>query len=524
LEESEDLNDNAKELRGQILKQRLEAKRLQRGVEFPKAGEQQHLLIVRLDLAPEEKNNLSDQVKTGLKRLCTLFDRLDSGEKTIDRLDKSGIIQRVRISEPTTFNFSSTIGFGIGFFDRLNITDRRPRKLNGMPDHKGLGDVTPYSLPQTDLIIQLGSNSDFINRWVFQNILEPYTGKEKPQSEKEQFPQDIVTAIRGWATISDVHSGFQRIDGRNLMGFNDGISNPNPGSEKEGFDQFVWTDEQDEGPILKDSTYMVFQKISHDLDQWQELAVDEQEEWIGRDKVTGLLLGTVENTPEFRDKILEGDACARKKLSELIRKQSDPTIRYYDEQHFRDNVAAWSHVRKANPREESFDDQGQRIPRKIIFRRGYPFIQTGLNNKTISGLLFVSFQKDIEATFEVIKRDFLGSKRFPTPKHRIFVVHEINKRNSQGRFSRKELEAIISNPSQRTLLGLDDTDVLEDKRKVTADPNAQNTGREGLAGPSELGVNPTGEFLAIVPFGGGYYFVPPIPTQSIADIGQQFFE
>ena len=66
--------------------------------------------------------------------------------------------------------------------------------------------------------------------------------------------------------------------------------------------------------------------------------------------------------------------------------------------------------------------------------------------------------------------------------------------------------------------------MLEDKRKVTADPNAQNTGREGLAGPSELGVNPTGEFLAIVPFGGGYYFVPPIPNQSIADIGQHFFE
>jgi hypothetical protein len=38
-----------------------------------------------------------------------------------------------------------------------------------------------------------------------------------------------------------------------------------------------------------------------------------------------------------------------------------------------------------------------------------------------------------------------------------------------------------------------------------------------------LGVVPTGEFLAIVPFGGGYYFVPPIPNKSIKDIGQQFF-
>jgi hypothetical protein len=30
--------------------------------------------------------------------------------------------------------------------------------------------------------------------------------------------------------------------------------------------------------------------------------------------------------------------------------------------------------------------------------------------------------------------------------------------------------------------------------------------------------------MAIVPFGGGYYFVPPIPKQKISDIGQQFFE
>jgi Dyp-type peroxidase family len=523
LKEDYILRDKAKSLRRKVLEQRLADKRFQRGVEFPKAGVQKHLLIVRLDLAPQEENNLLNPVKAGLKRLCTLFDRLDSGEKAIDQLDENGIIHSVKISDPKTFNFSSTIGFGIGFFDKLDIREKRPSRLKGMPDHSGLGDVTPYSLSQTDLVIQLGSNSDFVNRWVFQNVFEPVLEDDRNQARKEQSPQDIVTAVRGWATVTDVHSGFQRIDGRNLMGFNDGISNPNPGSGKEGFDQFVWTVEQDEGPVLKDSTYMVFQKISHDLDQWQELDVGEQEEWVGRDKVTGLLLGTAENTDEFKDKILKNDVNARKKLADLIEKQSDPTIRFYDKQNFRDSVAAWSHVRKANPREEGFDDRGRRLPRKIIFRRGYPFIQTGLNNKTISGLLFVSFQKDIEGTFEYIKKNFFGSKIFPTPKYRKFTRHEINKRKSQGRYSSEELKAILSDPTQKILLGLGDIDILNDKRHESADPDAQNTGREGLAGPSELGVNPTGEFIAIVPFGGGYYFIPPIPNRRIADIGQQFF-
>ena len=42
-----------------------------------------------------------------------------------------------------------------------------------MPDHEQIGDVTPYSLAQTDLIIQLCSTKDFVNRWVPENTLQP---------------------------------------------------------------------------------------------------------------------------------------------------------------------------------------------------------------------------------------------------------------------------------------------------------------------------------------------------------------
>ena len=82
---------------------------------------------------------------------------------------------------------------------------------------------------------------------------------------------------------------------------------------------------------------------------------------------------------------------------------------------------------------------------------------------------------------------------------------------------------MVRDLSKKQLLGLDDEYVLKDKLEEIKDRNTQNTGKEGLAGPSELGVIPTGQFLTIIPFGGGYYFVPPIPSRSIADIGQQFF-
>ena len=113
---------------------------------------------------------------------------------------------------------------------------------------------------------------------------------------EEECVPDIVSAIEEWATIIDIHAGFQRIDGRNLMGFNDGVSNPRPGKDDKGklFDEKVFTTKDDENnKDLDYCKYMVFQKIHHDLEQWRELSLDEQQEWVGRSKGTGLLLGTL---------------------------------------------------------------------------------------------------------------------------------------------------------------------------------------------------------------------------------------
>jgi Dyp-type peroxidase family len=518
-------------------------KRKQPGVEYPKPGQQQHILIIRLVLTSpsllssssqslaQAKDAARNSVQRGLKRLCGLFERIDTQIIRIDRLGRDGKLERPSLNE---FNFSATIGFGIGFFDKLSVSDnKRPRKIKAMPDNTGLGDVTPYSLAQTDLIIQLGSTSDFVNRWVFENKIESKEeadgdnsrsnlDKDKGNSQTEYTP-DIITAIEGWATVSDIHAGFQRIDGRNLMGFNDGVSNPNPGSGDK-FDEIVWTTEKDESPSLKDGTYMVFQKIEHDLDQWRGLSLQEQEEWVGRSKQTGLLLGSPENEDtKFLEALKRGDQNAIDRLRKVIDEQSDPDNMLYSSEKFKNNVPAWSHVRKANPRQEIMPN-GKRIERRIIFRRGYPFVETGLNNRVVSGLLFVSFQRDIENGFEYIKKNWLNNKEFPSPKERQFTKHELNERYSEGRYSSRELEQIQFDTSKKHLLGLDDSDVLSEKIEITRHRDAQKTGREGLAGPSELGVVPTGEFLATIPFGGGYYFIPPIPNKDISEIGQQFFE
>ena len=107
---------------------------------------------------------------------------------------------------------------------------------------------------------------------------------------------DISTAVSDWAIVTDVHAGFQRVDGRNLMGFNDGISNVDRLKN-----DVIWTNKQDENERLREGTYMVFSKIEHDLERWRQMGIREQERWVGRSKGTGLLLGTL--SKEADDKL-----------------------------------------------------------------------------------------------------------------------------------------------------------------------------------------------------------------------------
>ena len=152
-----------------------EDRRKQVGVEIPSPSDQPHLLIIRLNLSRQvPSGNVQpdvDIVRNGLRRLCGLFERIQEGEKTIDELDNNGKLSRKHLFND--YQFTATIGFGLGFFDRLNISkERRPKLLREMPDHAGLGDPTPYSLVQTDVIIQIASSEDYVNRWVIENTLQ----------------------------------------------------------------------------------------------------------------------------------------------------------------------------------------------------------------------------------------------------------------------------------------------------------------------------------------------------------------
>jgi Dyp-type peroxidase family len=531
-----DIQYPAKVSRDVVEKRLIEEKRKQPGVTFPSARKQEHLLIIRFDIARSVLDDKDrDLTRSCLKQLCGLFDRINRGVRKIDELQDNGDILRVPLKN---FNFSATIGFGIGFFDKLNIPPRnRPKKLEEMPTNIGLSDSTPYTLAQTDMIVQLGSTVDYINRWVFQNSFGVIRKKEDQKKrvgyldqvrqhrfvnmDDENIP-DIITAIRDCARITDIHAGFQRIDGRNLMGFNDGISNPD-----RLFNNIVWTSRDDENEKFRDGTYMVFQKIEHNLELWQSMNVEKQEQWVGRSKDTGLLLGTL---PKDQDRKLASDLQsddplirnpAMKKWKRLYDEQSDPEKRFFDNNQLQyKNIQlecpVWSHVRKANPR------QTDGIGKNLIFRRGYLYTEGGgLNGKFSSGLLFICFQKDIRNGFEHITKNFLNNKDFPVPEVRKFNREELDSRHQHARFNLEELKRLKE--PEKSALGLYSKRYIEAVQEAL-DPNTQNTGKEGLAGPSELGIHPSGQFPVTVTIGGGYYFIPPIPDKKVSEISEQFFD
>ena len=471
------------------------------------------------------KQSDMEVVRSGLMRLCSYFERIDEGRIRMDDLTAEGDLRSVPLSE---FNFSATIGFGVGFFDKLKIPSRnRPKKLKEMPNHIELGDTRPYQLLQTDFIIQLGSTVEEVNHWVFQHTTDntatvgfpmfPRTGQSKGQrlsiANHEQ-PPDIYSIIGSWSSVMDIHSGFQRIDGRNLLGFNDGISNP-----KRLSNNVVWINFDDGNQKFKDGTYMVFQKIEHDLDMWRNMSIEKQEQWIGRSKGTGLLLGTL---PRDADRKLASDLHsenpgirkrAKKVWKKLYDEQKDPEKRFFNANNvqfkkIQIQCPVWSHVRKSNPR------QADGAGKSLIFRRGYLFMEVGSNGLTNSGLLFISFQKNIDKGFEYIKKNFLNNVNFPIPDQRKNLnAYELRKRNQFG------------NPTMNNLNRPGSKPCLSNSSSTNASLEAhpRNTGREGLSGPSELGVYPNGQSSATITLGGGYYFIPPIPNKKISLISEQFF-
>lgn len=175
----------------------------------------------------------------------------------------------------------------------------------------------------------------------------------------------LLKDARGFASIRWTQQGFRRAYGterpgttmRNLFGQVDGTTNPQPGTED--FDRVVWIDEG----VLAGGTGMVIRRIRMGLDKWDRLDRSGRDASVGRTLANGApLTGREEfDEPDFEAKTAIGFPV----------------------------IPRFAHIRRA---------RGEGAER--IFRRAYNYDERPAGAEVSeSGLLFVSFQADIERQF-----------------------------------------------------------------------------------------------------------------------------
>ncbi|GLK23560.1 hypothetical protein GCM10017607_08780 [Microbacterium thalassium] len=181
----------------------------------------------------------------------------------------------------------------------------------------------------------------------------------------------LLKDARGFASVRWTQSGFRRAHGsvapgttmRNLFGQVDGTANATPGTAE--FDRVVWSSDG----WLAGGTSMVVRRIAMDLEGWDKLDRSGREQSVGRTLANGApLTGADEHDePDF----------------EATTPIGFPVI------------PEFSHMRRSRS-----DDEGERI-----FRRSFNYDESPAAGEiSDSGLVFVSFQADVDRQFVPIQR------------------------------------------------------------------------------------------------------------------------
>jgi putative iron-dependent peroxidase len=99
-----------------------------------------------------------------------------------------------------------------------------------------------------------------------------------------ELAQRLMSALAGHVQVVDEVHGFRSFDQRDLMGFVDGTENP------EGAAALAAITIGDEDGEFAGASYVVVQKYLHDLGAWEALPVEQQEQAIGRTKLSDIEL------------------------------------------------------------------------------------------------------------------------------------------------------------------------------------------------------------------------------------------
>jgi deferrochelatase/peroxidase EfeB len=239
-----------------------------------------------------------------------------------------------------------TIGYGPSLFDhRFGLAARKPAALATLPPLPNENLDPAYT--GGDLCVQACSGDPLVAFHAVRNLARLGMGVVEHNWMELGFGRTSTTTT-GQATP------------RNLLGFKDGTRNIKA-EQTDLMNSYVWAGAETDQPWMRDGSYLVARRIRIFVENWDRDYLADQENVIGRSKVSGAPLsgGSEFTTPDFTTKAATGLPA----------------------------IPAHAHIRLA-----SFEhNQGTRI-----LRRGYSFTD-GIDPQTgtlLGGLFFLAYMKN----------------------------------------------------------------------------------------------------------------------------------
>jgi deferrochelatase/peroxidase EfeB len=263
---------------------------------------------------------------------------------------------------PPADNLSIVVGVGASLFDdRFGLADRKPKELVTMPflandrlDPKlshgdvsiifeaGHNDTVQFALRQ----LMRRTRSDLVLRWM----------------------------IDGYARGIGAGQVSESATPRNLLGFKDGTANLNV-DDGALMDRHVWVGPDDGEPAwAAGGSYQAVRIIRMFVEFWDRTQLIEQENLIGREKISGAPMGL---TGEFDDPDYPEDPDGKR-------------------------IKLDAHIRLANPRTPETD-------KNLILRRGFNYSR-GFDGagRLDQGLAFIAYQRSLQDGFLTVQNRLKG--------------------------------------------------------------------------------------------------------------------
>lgn len=302
-------------------------------------------------------------------------------------------------------NLTVLVGYGPNIFKLEDMKRSLPNELGSqnqfrspLPTGGGLLLRNSGLIYADDIRVNLATEEI-----VVQFIAETQLAVNRAVVETWKIIQDMIDPEIQAAPLllTSFYSGFQRDDGRSWLDFHDGLSNMRSEEREKAIS--IKCTRIPEDKWTEGGTYLAFLRLGIDLSVWRTLDSQQQEILVGRDKLSGCPLISINQD----GKPIIIDSCPVTGTADVFESANE---QFRETPNVSNQILRQSHVHRANKHVTPINDRNS----LRVFRQGYEFLEPAESTPGFrTGLNFVSFQDTPERLRRILAQDgWLGGINF----------------------------------------------------------------------------------------------------------------